>query len=79
LQGSFITEQFPTPVRYTGASLAYTFASIVGGGFAPLMMATLYQQFGTTTAISCNVAAALGITLAAILAAKETAKRPLED
>ena len=77
-QGSFITEQFATPVRYTGASLAYTFAGIIGGGFAPLLMVSLYQRFGTTMAISCYVALALGITFAAILAAKETAKLPLE-
>jgi len=78
-QGAFITEQFATPVRYTGASLAYTFAGIVGGGFAPLLMAFLYQRFGTTTAVSWYVAAALGVTLAAVLASKETANRPLED
>ena len=78
-QGSFVTEQFATPVRYTGASLAYTFAGVVGGGFAPLLMVSLYQEFGTTMAVSWYVVAALGVTLAAILAAKETARRPLED
>jgi len=77
-QAAFVTEQFATPVRYTGASLAYTFAGVVGGGFAPLLMAFLYGRFGTTLAVSWYVAAALGVTLAAILAAKETAKRPLE-
>jgi hypothetical protein len=78
-QGSFITEQFATPVRYTGASLAYTFAGIVGGGFAPLLMVSLYQTFGTTVAISCYVVGALAITLAVLACSKETANRPLED
>jgi len=78
-QGSFITEQFATPVRYTGASLAYTFAGIVGGAFAPLLIVSLYREFGTTMAVSWYVVAALGITLAALLAAKETAKLPLKD
>lgn len=78
-QGPFITEQFATSLRYSGASLAYTFAGVVGGGFAPLLIAPLYQTFGTTLAISWYVVAAPRITLAAILAAKETAKRPLED
>lgn len=77
-QGSFITEQFATPVRYTGASLAYTFAGVVGG-FAPLLMAALYERLDTTLAVSCYIAVALGVTLSAILAAKETAKRPLQD
>ncbi|HYM17934.1 MAG TPA: MFS transporter [Micropepsaceae bacterium] len=78
-QAAFVAEQFATPVRYTGCSLAYTFAGVVGGGFAPLLMAYLYQRFGNTLAVSWYVAAALGVTLAAILAAKETAKRPLEE
>jgi metabolite-proton symporter len=78
-QASFVAEQFGTPVRYTGASLAYTFAGIVGGGFAPLLMAYLYQRFGNTLAVSWYVAAALAVTLVAIFAAKETAKKPLED
>jgi MFS family permease len=78
-QGSFITEQFATRVRYTGASLAYTFAGVVGGGFAPLLMVFLYREFGTTLAVSWYVVAALSVTLTAILAAKETAKRPLKD
>jgi metabolite-proton symporter len=78
-QGAFITEQFATRVRYTGSSLAYTFAGIAGGGFAPLIMAALYQRFGTTQAVAWYVVAALGVTLIALAAAKETARRPLED
>jgi MFS family permease len=77
-QAAFVAEQFATPVRYTGASLAYTFAGVIGGGFAPLLMASLYQRFGTTTAVSSYIAAALAITLTAILAANETANRPLD-
>lgn len=78
-QAAFVTEQFPARVRYAGSSLAYTLAGIVGGGFAPLIITTLLKSYGSTLAISCYVAAALGLTLLAVAAARETAKRPLES
>ncbi|MDN7528638.1 MFS transporter [Burkholderia orbicola] len=78
-QGAFVTEQFPTRVRYAGSSLAYTLAGIVGGGFAPLVIAALFRQTGTTTAVSLYVTAALVVTSIALVAARETAHRPLED
>ncbi|MGO4810278.1 MFS transporter [Cupriavidus sp. 2MCAB6] len=77
-QAAFVTEQFPTRVRYAGSSLAYTLAGIVGGGFAPLIIASLYKSYGSTLAISLYVSAALALTLVALLAARETANKPLE-
>ena len=78
-QAAFVTEQFPTRVRYAGSSLAYTLAGIIGGGFAPLIMASLLQAYRTTTRISLYVEAALCVTLVALLLARETAKSPLEE
>ncbi|KDP89048.1 MULTISPECIES: MFS transporter [Cupriavidus] len=78
-QAAFVTEQFPTRVRYAGSSLAYTLAGIVGGGFAPLIIASLYKSYGSTLAISLYVCAALALTLVALLAARETANKPLES
>jgi len=66
-------------VRYAGSSLAYTLAGIIGGGFAPLIMASLLQAYRTTTRISLYVEAALCVTLVALLLARETAKSPLEE
>jgi metabolite-proton symporter len=77
-QAAFVTEQFPTRVRYAGSSLAYTLAGIVGGGFAPLIITTLFKSYGSTLAISLYVTAALCLTLIAVFAARETAKRPLQ-
>lgn len=76
-QAAFITEQFPTRVRYAGSSLAYTLAGIVGGGFAPLIIASLFTSFNSTLAISAYVVLALLITLWALLSARETAHKPL--
>lgn len=77
-QAAFVTEQFPTRVRYAGSSLAYTLAGIVGGGFAPLIITTLFKSYGSTLAVSLYVTAALCATLLALFAARETARLPLE-
>lgn len=37
-QAALIAEQFSARLRYTGSSLAYTFAGIVGGAIAPLLL-----------------------------------------
>jgi metabolite-proton symporter len=78
-QAAFVTEQFPTRVRYAGCSLAYTLAGIAGGGFAPLIFASLFGVYRTTTAISAYVVAALCVTGVALLMARETATSPLEE
>jgi MFS family permease len=40
--GAFISEQFATNSRYTGASVGYQLASLVGAGFTPTAVASLY-------------------------------------
>ena len=78
-QAAFMVEQFPTRVRYAGSSLAYTLAGIVGGGFAPLIFASLYRAFQTTIAVSLYVVTSLWVTGLALLAARETGRSPLEE
>jgi len=78
-QAAYVTEQFPTRVRYAGSSLTYTLSGVVSDGFAPLIIFSLFKATGTSTAVSLYVSAALGITLLALFFARETAKRPLED
>lgn len=75
-QAAFVTEQFPGHVRYAGSSLAYTLAGIIGGGFAPLIITSLYKETGSTLWVSLYVTLALGITLFALWKAKETAHHP---
>jgi metabolite-proton symporter len=77
-QAAFIAEQFPTRVRYAGASLAYTFAGIVGGGIAPLMFATLLKTYGTTYAIVAYTVVALLITGVVLWVARERAGQALD-
>jgi MFS family permease len=66
-QGAFITEQFPTRVRYAGSSLAYTIAGVFAGGLAPLAMAALYRASGTTLVVVLYATVALAITAVALL------------
>jgi MFS family permease len=77
-QAAFVTEQFPTRVRYAGSSLAYTLAGILGGGFAPLIIVSLYKYWGNTVAVSLYVSIALVVTGISLIVARETARRPLE-
>jgi hypothetical protein len=78
-QAAFITEQFPSRVRYAGSSLGYTLAGVVAGGFAPLIFAALYKAYGTTNSLSLYVTVALAVTLLTLWYSRETAKTPLAD
>ncbi|WP_409076563.1 MFS transporter (plasmid) [Pantoea sp. C3] len=78
-QASFITEQFPTRVRYAGSSLAYTLGGIIGGGFSPLIMTFLLKEYNQSLPISIFASIGLTVTLLALFSAKETANKPLAE
>ena len=61
-QAAFIAEQFPTQVRYAGASIAYTFAGIFAGGIAPLAFTALYRAYADWAPIVMYAAGALLVT-----------------
>ena len=44
--GASLSELFPTAVRYTGASLTFNLAGILGGSFAPYIARYLGDQYG---------------------------------
>ncbi len=46
------TENFPTRLRYSGSSLGYQLATIIGGGIAPLISVFLFHEFHSTVPIS---------------------------
>jgi metabolite-proton symporter len=77
-QAAFIAEQFPTRVRYAGASLAYTLAGIIGGGIAPMVSTALLQSFGSPLAVSSYAALALLITCVVLLIVRERARDQLD-
>lgn len=71
-QAAFITEQFPTHVRYAGSSMAYTLAGIVGGGIAPAVFTSLLRTFQETEPIVLYATAALVVTGVAVALCRET-------
>lgn len=46
---AFIAEQFATSARYTGASLGYQAATLLGAGFTPVILVTLSASAGGGT------------------------------
>jgi MFS family permease len=73
-QASFISEMFPTRVRYTGASMGYQLAGIVGGAIAPIVSTALLDRFASSAAVSVYVVAMLAITVVCVLLAPETSR-----
>jgi MFS family permease len=69
-QAAFIAEQFPTQVRYAGASLAYTFAGVFAGGLAPLAFTALFKAYRTTTVVVLYTSVAMIVTLIALRLAR---------
>ncbi len=68
---AFFTEMFSTGVRYSGASVGYQLGAVVGGGFAPLIAASLLAWSGTINAVAAFVAIAAVLTLVSIATTKE--------
>ena len=73
-QASFIAEMFPTKVRYTGASMGYQLAGILGGALAPIISVALIDRYDTSLAVSAYVVAVLVLTTVCVLVAPETSR-----
>nr|RZI35238.1 Inner membrane metabolite transport protein YhjE [Cryobacterium sp. SO1] len=68
--GAYIAEQFPTHLRYSGASLAFQGGSMLGAGFTPMIATGLVILGGGTPWL---VAAFwIAVLLAAVLAVRAT-------
>jgi len=76
--GAFVAEQFPTKVRYTGASLAYQGASVLGAGFTPMIAAGLViLGGGTFYLVGAFWAAIILVGTIAVLCTTESSGRDL--
>lgn len=71
-QAAFLSEMFPTRIRYSGVSLAYQFTSIIAGSLAPIIAIAIFRETGSVFGVALYVALASAITLAAALLARET-------
>ena len=75
----FLTEIFPTRVRYSGFAFSFNTANALFGGTAPFVATWLIAATGSKTAPAWYLVAAAVVALVAMLASRETAGKPLED
>jgi len=71
-QAAFITELFPTRIRYSGVSIAYQLTSIVAGSLAPIIALWLYKDWGSALPVAIYVGVACAISGVSALLARET-------
>jgi metabolite-proton symporter len=68
--GTFLSELFPTEVRYSGASLTFNLAGILGASFAPLIAIWLAKSYGIGY-VGLYLSAAALISVLALLAIRK--------
>lgn len=59
---AFVSEQFGTTSRYTGASLGYQLATLLGAGFTPGIVAQIFKDSGKDTGSVVFFLAAMSVT-----------------
>ncbi len=69
--GTVVSELFPTPVRYSGSSLAFNFAGILGASLAPYIATWLAKTYALQF-VGYYLSAAAVVTFAGLLMIRET-------
>lgn len=77
--GSILTEVFPTRHRYTGSSVAYQFAGLIGGGLGPLVAASMIGAGMPTVSVAIMIGLFCLISAVACYSLGDTRKRDLVD
>ena len=74
--GTFLSELFPTAVRYTGSSLTFNFAGIFGASLAPYIATWLADTYGLQY-VGYYLCGAAALTLVGLFATRETGEAAL--
>jgi MFS family permease len=69
--GTVLSELFPTAVRYTGSSLAFSLAGILGASLTPYIATRLATIYGLQY-VGYYLSAAAVLTIIGLLAIRET-------
>ncbi|MEU1477951.1 MFS transporter [Streptomyces sp. NPDC001668] len=77
--GALFSEMFGTKVRYTGASLGYQGATLVGAGFSPLIAGSLVASSGNGTPVALLLCGGSLITALTVWFVRETSRTSLGD
>ncbi|HET8695615.1 MAG TPA: MFS transporter [Aquabacterium sp.] len=67
--GTLLSEMFPTAVRYTGSSMTFNLAGILGASLAPYLATTLATRYGLAS-VGYYLSLVAGITLVALWLSK---------
>jgi len=73
--GAWLPGLFPARVRYTGASMAFNVAGVIGGGLTPLVAQGLAMERGLW-AVGLYLSAAAGLSLIALVAIRPAPTMP---
>jgi fucose permease len=76
--GTITSELFPTSVRYTGSSLAFSLAGILGASVAPYIATWLAKTYSVNY-VGYYLSASAVLTLLGLLFIRETSKTGLAD
>ena len=76
--GALLPELFPTNLRYSGASAAYSLGGILGGSLAPYIAQRLVA-YGGLAWVGHYITIAAVVSLIAVLSMSETSRRDLAD
>lgn len=76
---TFLTEMFPTTVRYSSFALSFNLGNALFGGTAPFVATFLIAQTGNDFAPAFYLMAAAIIAFLALLTTRETAGQPLRQ
>ncbi|QGK69120.1 MFS transporter [Allosaccharopolyspora coralli] len=77
-QSAYFSELFSTRLRFSGASISYQLASILGGGIAPMICTALLAWTGSSMSIALYVVAMCVISFGCTYLLSETYKSSLE-
>lgn len=76
---TFLSELFPTPVRYTGFAVSFNMANALFGGTAPFVATWLIDVTGSVMAPAWYLVVVSVLALTAMLGTRETAFRALRE
>jgi metabolite-proton symporter len=76
--GTVVSELFPTPVRYTGSSLAFSLGGIVGASLAPSIATWLAKDYGLPY-VGYYLTASAVVSFIGLLLIRETAHDDLSE
>jgi len=78
-QAALIAESFPGRLRYSGASLGYQLSSLIAGGPAPLIAASLVGRYRSATPIAIFILACAIISLLATAMLQDKTNKDISD